>query len=185
MKFYICSDIHGATRNLNALLEKIGPELAAGGAKLVILGDVYNHGPRNPIPEDYAPMQVAEALNPYRAAIIAVRGNCDSEVDEMISEFKFYASSSTVVAGRNVLFTHGHKYNPDNPASGMKAGDVVFYGHFHNAEHRLVDGVNYICVGALGIYPKDSKASYAVFDGLKVSVLPVDEPTPIFNLMIQ
>ena len=185
MKYYICSDIHGATTNLNALLEKIGDELQSGAAKLVLLGDIYNHGPRNPIPEDYAPMKVAEALNKYTPSMIAVKGNCDSEVDEMISEFKIYAGSSTNVDGHSAVFTHGHKCNPDLPREGLSSGDIVFYGHFHRATHSIVDGVHYVCVGALGIYPEDAGASYAVFDGKAVAVYPIDGSEPIISFALE
>lgn len=181
MKYIICSDIHGATNNLNTLLAKVGKEIDDGKAKLVILGDLYNHGPRNPIPKDYAPMKVAEALNAHKGGIIAVRGNCDSEVDAMISEFRIYASCSTTIGEHGVLFTHGHKVNPNNPQNGMKKGDVVFYGHFHKPELKQIDGVNYVCVGALGIYPPDVKPSYAVLDEGKVTVYPLDSITPIFH----
>ena len=185
MKYYIFSDIHGATSNLNALLDKIGDELKGGTAKLVLLGDIYNHGPRNPIPEDYAPMKVAEALNNYKEALIAVKGNCDSEVDEMISEFKIYAGYSTTVGRHCAVFTHGHKCNPDLPRDGLSSDDVVFYGHFHRAAHRLVDGVHYVCVGALGIYPHDAGASYAVLDGKHVAVYPVDGSEPLISFDLE
>lgn len=184
MKYYICSDIHGATTNIKNLLEKISGELSDGSAKLVLLGDIYNHGPRNPLPTDYAPMEVAAALNGVKSSLIAVKGNCDSEVDEMISEFKIYASTSTAAEGHTVFFTHGHKYNPDNPRSGLTKGDIVFYGHFHKPEHRIVGGVHYVCVGSLGIYPKDGRASYAVLDGTKVTVLPMEGTSPIFNFTL-
>ena len=96
----------------------------SGAQWLVILGDVLNHGPRNALPEGYAPAQVAEKLNPYASRIIAVRGNCDSEVDQMLLHFPMTAPWQQVLLEKCRLFlTHGHLFSPDNlPA--LAAGDV-------------------------------------------------------------
>ena len=94
-------------------------------------GDVLNHGPRNALPEGYAPAQVAEKLNPFASRIIAVRGNCDSEVDQMLLHFSLTAPWQQVLLENSRLFlTHGHLFGPDNlPA--LAAGDVPVYGHTH------------------------------------------------------
>ncbi len=185
MKLYICSDIHGSFPDLKKFLDAHVKEIQSGVARLVLLGDVYNHGPRNPLPAGYAPMQVAEALNAISANIFAVKGNCDSEVDEMISNFKFCTSCSLEVGGHKLVFTHGHKINPDHPAQGLKAGDAVFYGHFHKPSHAEVEGVHYVCVGAIGICPADVKRSYAVVDDGKVSVLPLDGGEQILSFELK
>ncbi len=185
MKFYICSDIHGAAPKLGALLAMIGSELDGGKAKLVVLGDIYNHGPRNPLPEGYAPMEVANALNARKDAVIAVKGNCDSEIDETISEFNIYLFSTVEIGGRKIVFTHGHKCNPAMPDKSLKAGDIVFYGHEHRVDHRLIEGVHYVCVGGLGMAAAGSKPSYAVFEGNKVAVYSIDDGSSLLSFELQ
>lgn len=91
---------------------------------LIILGDVLNHGPRNALPEGYAPGEVAERLNSVAERIVAVRGNCDSEVDQMLLRFPMTAPRQQVLSERYRLFlTHGHLYSPDN-LPPLAAGDV-------------------------------------------------------------
>lgn len=123
MKLMFASDIHGslpATERVLSLFEQ------SGAKWLIILGDVLNHGPRNALPEGYDPAQVAEKLNPYASRIIAVRGNCDSEVDQMLLHFPITAPWQQVLLEHHRLFlTHGHLFSPDNlPA--LAAGDVWF-----------------------------------------------------------
>ena len=128
MKLMFASDIHGSL----PATERVLSLFAESGAQwLVILGDVLNHGPRNALPEGYAPAQVAEKLNQYASRIIAVRGNCDSEVDQMLLQFPITAPWQQVLLERSRLFlTHGHLFSPDNlPA--LAAGDVLVYGHTH------------------------------------------------------
>ena len=122
MKLMFASDIHGSL----PATERVLSLFAQSGAQwLIILGDVLNHGPRNALPEGYAPAQVAEKLNPYASRIIAVRGNCDSEVDQMLLHFPITAPWQQVLLEQHRLFlTHGHLFSPDNlPA--LAAGDVL------------------------------------------------------------
>lgn len=128
MKLMFASDIHGSL----PATERVLSLFAQSGAQwLVILGDVLNHGPRNALPEGYAPAQVAEKLNQYASRIIAVRGNCDSEVDQMLLDFPITAPWQQVLMENSRLFlTHGHLFSPENlPA--LAAGDVLVYGHTH------------------------------------------------------
>lgn len=178
MKLYVISDIHGASPALDKFFERTG-DLKDG--KLILLGDIYNHGPRNPLPDGYAPMKVAEKLNSVKDKLTAVQGNCDSEVDSMISRFAIFGGAEIRYKGRTFKFTHGHKCNPTLPASGLKEGDVVFYGHFHRPEHTVVDGVHYVCVGALGMHPDDAVCAYAVVDGKKVKVVALDDGKEILS----
>ncbi|CAK8741897.1 Phosphodiesterase YfcE [Sodalis praecaptivus] len=129
MRLMIASDIHGslaATRRLLATFD------VSGARWLVLLGDFLNHGPRNPLPEDYRPAEVAAALNAYRQRIIAVRGNCDSEVDEMLLDFPFSAPWQQVLLGetRRLFLTHGHLYHPAH-LPPLAPGDAFLYGHTH------------------------------------------------------
>ena len=112
MKLMFASDIHGSL----PAAEKVLARFHESGARwLVILGDVLNHGPRNALPDGYAPAQVAERLNSVAERIIAVRGNCDSEVDQMLLQFPLSAPWQQVLTEHQRLFlTHGHLYHPGN-----------------------------------------------------------------------
>lgn len=171
MRIFVASDIHGSAVNLErffAIVDATLPEHPE--TKVVLLGDTYNHGPRNPLPEGYAPMRVAKLLNDAMSFVTVIKGNCDSEVDEMISNFPIIGDFSMEWSGRTVFFTHGHKVNPDNPPTGAKRGDVVFYGHFHKPSVKVSDGVTYICVGSVGLPFDGTPRSYAVLeeDGIKL-----------------
>ena len=110
MKYFIATDIHGSY----FFAKKVVEEFEKSGAdKLVLLGDLYYHGPRNPLPEEHAPMKVAELFNSLSDKIIAIKGNCDAEIDEMISTFPFSPAVHVNVGGERVTFTHGHYFNKD------------------------------------------------------------------------
>lgn len=171
MKLYIGSDVHGSSANIERFLDIVNDARKSDpSVKVVLLGDIYNHGPRNPFPEGYAPMTVAKMLNESKDFITAIKGNCDSEVDQMISDFPIGDDFSCEWYGRTLFFTHGHKCNPDLPPKNAKKGDVVFYGHFHRAMLEVKDGVIYVCVGALGLSPEGVERSYAVLDERKIEV---------------
>lgn len=171
MKIFIASDIHGSAANLEEFFGIVDGALKEDeNTKVVLLGDTYNHGPRNPFPAGYAPMQVAKLLNDAMTFVTVIKGNCDSEVDEMISNFPIIGDFNLDWSGRTVFFTHGHKCNPDLPPTGAKAGDMVFYGHFHVPSVVEKDGITYICVGSVGLPFKDSPRAYAVLseDDVKI-----------------
>ncbi len=124
MKLLITSDIHGSSKWCEQILQKFNEEKAD---KLVILGDILYHGPRNPLPEEYAPMRVYEMLNPLADRIIAVRGNCDSEVDQMVLSFNISSDYATVCdKDVKITLSHGHRIVPP-----LKKGDVYITGHTH------------------------------------------------------
>ena len=129
MKLFFASDLHGSLPATELVLEKYK---ASGADYLVILGDLLNHGPRNPVPQGYQPAAVAQLLNNYSDEILAVRGNCDSEVDQMLLDFPMLETYSWILLenGTRIFLTHGHIYNNDNRPS-LKAGDVIAYGHTH------------------------------------------------------
>ena len=126
MKFLIASDIHGSAHFTEKLKERF---IAENAYKLILLGDIYNHGPRNPFPEEYAPQKVAEMLNSLKDRLIVVKGNCDSDVDTLISEFDFVDNTVIVSGEKTVFCTHGHVYNKDNLPSTRF--DALVYGHYH------------------------------------------------------
>lgn len=185
MKLYICSDIHGSYDNLNKFFNYVDADIVRGeNVRVIVLGDIYNHGPRNPFPNGYAPMKVAELLNSHKDVLTAIKGNCDSEVDQMISEFTINNDFFAKWGEHTLFFTHGHKCNAEKPKAEAKAGDAVFYGHFHVQDSEEVDGVKYVCVGAIGLCPKDFTQSFAVVKDDKVTVLSLDEKKTLleFNL---
>ena len=107
MKFLVVSDIHGSgfyARKLDKIINNEEPD------KIILLGDLYYHGPRNPLTQEYAPKEVADILNSHKDKILAVRGNCDAEVDQMISEFKLEENIIIEINQKKFFFTHSHKY---------------------------------------------------------------------------
>ncbi len=171
---YIASDIHGGLFHFKKFWQAIEND---ANKKVILLGDTYNHGPRNPFPEEYAPMEVEALLESKMGEFDVIKGNCDSEVDQMISPFKIRGDFSLKDGDRHIFFTHGHKVNPDMPSKKAKVGDVVLYGHFHVPCHTIVDGVHYICVGSISM-PKDgSKHTYAIYNNSTITVKALDGTT--------
>ena len=185
MRMFIGSDVHGSEANLIRFFTRVDASLADDkDTKVILLGDIYNHGPRNPFPEGYAPMRVAKLLNDATSFITVIKGNCDSEVDQMISNFPIIGDFSMEWQGHTLYFTHGHKCNPELPPTGAKRGDVVFYGHFHKAALTEKDGVRYVCVGALGLSPEGVERSYAVIDETSVTVKALERDDTILKFDI-
>lgn len=162
MKWLIASDIHGSSFYCDKLIERFGAENAD---RILLLGDILYHGPRNDLPRDYDPKKVAAALNAIAEKIVCVRGNCDSEVDQMMLDFPIMAEYALLDVGRALLFaTHGHIFNEQNPPKFAK-GSVLLCGHFHVPAVHKCDGFLYLNTGSVSI-PKDgSWHSYVVFDG--------------------
>lgn len=127
MKYLVVSDIHGDLSRLTKVLDFFNKE---NYDMLIILGDILNYGPRNGTPEGLNAMGVADALNRLSDKIIAIRGNCDSEVDQMLLKFPMLGDyAMLVIGGKRFFLTHGHKYHPENmPWVGH---DIFFYGHTH------------------------------------------------------
>ena len=169
MKLFIATDVHGSAYWANCIVEEFK---RSNCDQLILLGDVYNHGPRNPFPRDYAPMKVAEIFNEVAGKVIAIKGNCDSEVDQMISDFQFVAQEIVPFNGRRLFFTHGHVYNKDN-LPYLSKGDVLFYGHFHRNEIVEVAGVTCVNVSSASL-PKD-KSAYCIVDDKGVTVYGFDK----------
>ena len=162
MKILFASDIHGSAHWCEALLEAFAEE---GADKLVLLGDLLYHGPRNDLPTGYDPKKVFAMLNGLKEKIVAVRGNCDSEVDQMVLEFPMMADYALLEAcGRTLFLTHGHLFNADMPPL-LKENDLLFNGHFHAPQnYKMENGGVYINVGSVSL-PKDGTPhSYLVLD---------------------
>lgn len=161
MKYVIASDVHGSAYYCEKMLEAYRRE---GADRLILLGDLLYHGPRNDLPRDYAPKRVIEMLNAVKNEVLCVRGNCDTEVDQMVLEFPILADCALLDAGGVTVFlTHGHKYNLA-ALPPLKAGDVLLHGHTHVPACVEQDGITYLNPGSVAI-PKDGSVhSYMVLE---------------------
>lgn len=158
MKYLICSDIHGS----GYYAEQIKNAFTAEKADyLVCLGDVYNHGPRNPLPKDYAPLNVAKEFNSVADKLIVIKGNCDSVVDTYISDFDFNDSLVIESGNKTFFLSHGHIYNKDDKPKTKYNG--VIYGHFHTAFIVEEKGVVFANPGSVSL-PKDEFRGYLILE---------------------
>ena len=181
MKLMFASDIHGSLPATERVLELF----AQSGARwLVILGDILNHGPRNALPQGYAPAQVADRLNALASRIIAVRGNCDSEVDQMLLHFPITAPWQQVLMDNQRLFlTHGHLYGPENlPA--LNADDVLIYGHTHLPVAEKRGDIYHFNPGSVSIPKGGFTASYGILDDNVLSVMALNDQSVIAQVEI-
>lgn len=154
MKYLIASDIHGSARYCRALLDTFRRERAD---RLVLLGDLLYHGPRNPLPEEYDTMAVTALLNEAADRLICVRGNCDSEVDQMVLQFPMLADYAYLsLDGVEILAAHGHLYGPDNPPP-MHPGSYLLCGHTHLPVRRPMGHFTYLNPGSVSL-PKEGTA---------------------------
>jgi putative phosphoesterase len=164
MKIIIASDIHGSAHYCRKLLDAYRAE---GAQMLLLLGDVLYHGPRNDLPEEYAPKTVIPMLNAMKDEIICVRGNCDTEVDQMVLEFPIMSQNAVIFAdGVKIYATHGHKFNKDN-LPPLCEGNVLVYGHTHVALDTVVEGVRCLNPGSVSIPKENTGHGYILFDGGK------------------
>lgn len=158
MKIIFASDIHGSAYYAERLIEKYK---SSGADRLVLLGDLLYHGPRNDLPKDYSPKKVIEILNGVKNDILCVRGNCDTEVDQMVLDFPIMADYAVLAAdGKTIYLTHGHIYNPLNPPK-LKAGDILMNGHTHVRAFEEHEGFTYVNPGSVSI-PKDGKGNSCI-----------------------
>lgn len=166
MKLLIASDIHGSAYYCQKLIDCFCIENAD---KLVLLGDVLYHGPRNDLPRDYSPKRVIDMLNGISEKIFCVRGNCDTEVDQMVLNFPILTDYSfSLIGERSVYFTHGHHLDSLLPLVG-KSSPVIFYGHTHIPDFSIRDGCTVINPGSVSIPKGESVNGYIIFDGKTVT----------------
>ncbi len=163
MKYCIASDIHGSAAWCKLLLERFEEEDAD---KLVLLGDLLYHGPRNDFPDDYDTKTVYAMLNAVKDKLLCVRGNCDSEVDQMVLEFPMLADYAVAEHfGRTLFFTHGHLFNAERPPL-LQKGDILFNGHFHAPTVKeLAGGSLYVNCGSVALPKEGTPHSYLVLEG--------------------
>lgn len=162
MKLMIASDIHGSATYLNELLAAYDREAPD---RLILLGDLLYHGPRNDLPDGYDPKAVLSRLNELDPSPICVRGNCDSEVDQMVLNFPITAESLILyVEGRMVFATHGHILGMDNPPA-LRRGDVLLTGHTHVPAWEDRGDYYYVNPGSVSLPKEDSARSYLMLEG--------------------
>ena len=160
MKLVIASDIHGSAYWCGRLCELIEQE---NPDRIVLLGDLLYHGPRNDLPRDYAPKQVIPMLSALKEKILAVRGNCEAEVDQMVLPFHCMADYALLdCGGISMYLTHGHHANPD-ALPPLPEGSVFLSGHTHVKLDKIVGGVRCLNPGSVSI-PKDGSHSCIIFD---------------------
>ncbi len=161
MKLFIASDIHGSAYYCKKMIDAFCRENAD---KILLLGDILYHGPRNDLPKDYNPKEVIEMLNNLKDKILCVRGNCDTEVDQMVLSFPVLADYCVIYDGKITIYaTHGHIYNLDK-LPPISKGDVLLHGHTHIPVHIEKDGYTYINPGSVSIPKEGSQHGYMIYE---------------------
>lgn len=176
MKLMFASDIHGSAFYCRRMLELYKN---SGAERLVLLGDILYHGPRNDLPREYAPKEVIAMLNPLKDELLAVRGNCDTEVDQMVLEFPILADYGLLLVGETRLYaTHGHVYN-ENHLPPLTDGDALIHGHTHLLEAKEItaeDGrrIKILNPGSVSIPKGGNPATYALLEDGVFTILTLD-----------
>ena len=160
MKLFIASDIHGSAYWCEKMLEAYKAENAD---RMLLLGDILYHGPRNDLPKDYNPKRVIEMLSQFKNEILCVRGNCDTEVDQMVLPFPILSDYALIsVNGTDIYATHGHNFGKENPPP-LKDGDVLLCGHTHVCADEECNGFRYINPGSVSIPKENTGNGYIIF----------------------
>ena len=161
MKLMFASDIHGSAYYCRKMLEAYQAEEAG---RLILLGDILYHGPRNDLPKEYAPKEVIAMLNPIKNDICAVRGNCEAEVDQMVLDFPVMADYALILYGeRHIYATHGHIYNENN-LPPLKNGDILIHGHTHVLKAEKREDYTLLNPGSVSIPKEGNPPTYAVLE---------------------
>ena len=166
MKLVIASDIHGSAYWCRKLMEVVEQEQPD---KLVLLGDLLYHGPRNDLPRDYAPKQVIPMLSALKDRILAVRGNCEAEVDQMVLTFPVLSDSCILwLDGRMIFATHGHVFN-ESTLPPLRDGDILLHGHTHIPACRThteegAPRYTYLNPGSVSIPKEGSSRGYILLE---------------------
>ena len=180
MKLMIASDIHGSSFYCKEMLDAFDREQAD---KLLLLGDILYHGPRNDLPKDYAPKAVFSLLNERKEKLLCVRGNCDTEVDQMVLNFPILANYMTIYeAGCMWFITHGHIHNLEN-LPPLKPGDLLIHGHTHIQAMEPAGQIIYINPGSVSIPKAGNAHSYMIYENREFTIKDL-EGNPIRGLTI-
>ena len=172
MKVLFASDIHGSAYFFFFFLEIYGQ---SGADRLILLGDILYHGPRNDLPRDYNPKQVIAMLNQYKDQIYAIRGNCDTEVDQMVLEFPILADYALLALNNKTFYaTHGHKYNQDN-LPPMMPGDILIHGHTHLLKAERTESITVLNPGSVSIPKGGNPNTYALLEDTLFTIFSLDK----------
>lgn len=167
MKLMIASDIHGSAFYLKQLIECYKNEAAD---RLLLLGDLLYHGPRNDLPKGYGPKAVIQLLNDMKEELWCVRGNCEAEVDQMVLEFPVMADSMMLYLDGHTFFaTHGHLFNENN-LPPLKKGDILLHGHTHVQALKVTDNYTYLNPGSVSIPKEGNQNSYMIYENSTVII---------------
>lgn len=162
MKYLIASDIHGSANYCKQLMEAFEEREKAD--RLILLGDLLYHGARNDLTLEYSPKKVVQMLNEHKDDIICVRGNCDSEVDQMVLDFDIMADHTWLIDGKTRMFlTHGHIFNEDRLPK-LHKGDVLVHGHTHEQQWDIYDTFYCFNPGSVSLPKNDSFFGYMIFE---------------------
>ena len=183
MKWMIASDLHGSAYYCRQMLDAFDREQAD---RLLLLGDLLYHGPRNDLPRDYAPKEVLALLNERQDRLLCVRGNCDTEVDQMVLTFPIMADYGVMpVGGRLIYFTHGHRFRKDAPPP-LQRGDILLHGHTHiPAWEPFGDAQLYLNPGSVSIPKENSPHSYMLLEDSVFSWKSLEDGTPYHTLALE
>ncbi len=172
MKLLIASDLHGSALYCAQLLDKMD---SARAQRMLFLGDILYHGPRNDLPEGYAPKKVAAMLNERKNQLLCVRGNCEAEVDQMVLEFPVLADYAVLpLTNRMIYATHGHVYNADHLPPIME-GDVLLHGHTHVLKAEKREHFYLLNPGSVSLPKEGNPRTYAVLDEERFSIYDFDD----------
>ena len=161
MKWLIASDIHGSALYCKQFLERFAAEKSD---RLLLLGDLLYHGPRNDLPDGYAPKEVIELLNPLADRIFCVRGNCEAEVDQMVLAFPVLAEYALMPLGSRLIYvTHGHICNASN-LPPLQPGDILLHGHTHVPVCEQAGSIRILNPGSVSIPKEGSPRSYMTLE---------------------
>ena len=161
MKLMFASDIHGSASSTEAVLRQYRAE---GASRLVLLGDLLYHGPRNDLPDRYDPKAVTAMLNGIKNELLCVRGNCDAEVDQMVLDFPIQSDYALFdLDGVTAFVTHGHLFHLD-ALPPHKDGDLLIHGHTHVLTVQHKDGMTYINPGSAALPKENNPKSYMVYE---------------------
>lgn len=171
MKILFASDIHGSEYYTKKLVEKYN-ELKC--EKMILLGDILYHGPRNDLPKGHDPKGVISLLNNMSDEILCVRGNCEAEVDQMVLDFSCMSDSLVLFEmGRMLFVTHGHLFNTENPPK-LKSGDILIHGHTHVQTVEKFGNNLYINPGSVSIPKENNPPTFMLYENGKFTILDFD-----------
>lgn len=161
MKWFIASDIHGSAYYARKMVEAYKKENAD---KMILLGDILYHGPRNDLPKEYNPKEVIDLLNAYKDQILAVRGNCDTEVDQMVLQFPILADYALLPIENTMIFiTHGHTFNKQK-LPPLAKGDILLHGHTHIPAWEPIGENLYLNPGSVSIPKENTNHGYMILE---------------------